>query len=45
MVWPNEPMTWTLLGVAGGVVLGVICIFWAGQGKPLSEQPHHDEHS
>jgi hypothetical protein len=44
MVWPNEPMTWTLLGVAGGVVLGLICLYWASQGQPLSEAPHHDEY-
>jgi hypothetical protein len=45
MVWPNEPMTWTLLGVAGGVVLGLICLVWAGKGQPMSEAPHHDETS
>jgi hypothetical protein len=44
MVWPNEPMRWILLGVAGGVVLGLICIVWATQRRPLSEQPHHDEY-
>lgn len=44
MVWPDTPMTWILLGVAGGVVLGLICIAWAAQSKPLSEQPHHDEY-
>ncbi len=37
-------MTWTLIGVAGGVVLGLACIIWAAQGKPLSENPHHDEY-
>ena len=44
MVWPNQPMTWILLGVAGCVVLGLICLLWAGQGQPLSEAPHHDEY-
>jgi hypothetical protein len=44
MIWPNEPMTWTLLGVAGGVVLGVICLIWASQGKALSEASQHEEH-
>jgi hypothetical protein len=44
MVWPDTPMTWILLGVAGAVVLGVICLLWAGQGGPLSEAPHHDEY-
>jgi hypothetical protein len=44
MVWPDTPMTWILLGVAACVVLGLICIFWAGKGGPLSEAPHHDEH-
>jgi hypothetical protein len=44
MIWPNEPMTWTLLGVAGGVVLGVICLIWASQGKALSEASQDDEH-
>jgi hypothetical protein len=43
MVWVGEPMTWILIGVAGGVVLGLICIIWATQGRPLSENPHHDE--
>ena len=37
-------MTWTLIGVAGVVAVGLICIIWASQGKPLSEQPHHDEY-
>jgi hypothetical protein len=44
MVWVAQPMTWILLGVAGGVVLGLICIIWATQGRPLSESPHHDEY-
>ena len=44
IVWPNQPMMWILLGVAGGVVLGLIRLLWAGQGGPLSEAPHHDEH-
>jgi ABC-type lipoprotein release transport system permease subunit len=43
MTWMAQPMTWILLGVAGGVVLGLICIIWATQGRPLSENPHHDE--
>jgi ABC-type lipoprotein release transport system permease subunit len=43
MTWVSQPMTWTLLGVAAGVLLGVICIIWASQGKPMSEAPHHDE--
>jgi hypothetical protein len=37
-------MTWILIGVAGGVVLGVTCIIWATQGRPLSESPDHDEY-
>ena len=44
IVWPNQPMMWILLVVAGGVVLGLICLLWASQGQPLSEAPHHDEH-
>jgi hypothetical protein len=44
MVWVNQPMTWILLGVAGGVVLGLICLIWASQGKALSEASQHDEH-
>jgi hypothetical protein len=36
-------MMWILLGVAGGVVLGLICLLWASQGQPLSEAPHHEE--
>ena len=43
MVWVGEPMTWILIGVAGCVILGLICIFWATQGRPMSESPHHDE--
>jgi hypothetical protein len=43
MTWMAQPMTWILIGVAGGVVLGVICLLWASQGEPLSEMPHHDE--
>jgi hypothetical protein len=44
MTWVGQPMTWILLGVAGGVALGLICILWATQGRPLSEQSHHDEY-
>ena len=32
------------LGVAACVALGIGCIIWAAQGKPLSENPHHDEY-
>ena len=44
MTWMAQPMTWTLIGVAGGVALGVLCLLWASQGEPLSESTHHDEH-
>jgi hypothetical protein len=44
MTWVGEPMTWILIGVAGGVILGLICLLWATQGRPLSESPHHDEY-
>ena len=43
MTWVGEPMTWILIGVAGCVLLGLICILWATQGRPMSESPHHDE--
>jgi hypothetical protein len=42
MTWMAQPIVWILLGVGGGVALGVVCLFWASQGKPLSENPHHD---
>jgi hypothetical protein len=43
MTWVGEPMTWILIGVAGCVLLGLICILWATQGRPMSENSHHDE--
>ena len=44
MVWMAAPMTWILLGVAACVGLGVGCILWASQGRPMSESAHHDEY-
>jgi hypothetical protein len=44
MTWMAAPMTWTLIGVAACVAFGVSCLLWATQGRPLSENPHHDEH-
>jgi hypothetical protein len=32
------------VGVAACVGLGVGCILWASQGRPMSEAPHHDEY-
>jgi len=43
MTWMAPPMTWTLLGVAACVLLGLGCIAWASEFKPLSDTPHHDE--
>jgi hypothetical protein len=44
MTWMAPPMTWILLGIAACIALGIGCIIWAAQGKPLSENPHHDEY-
>jgi hypothetical protein len=44
MTWPAPPMTWILLGIIACLLLGIGCIVWASQGKPLSENPHHDEY-
>lgn len=42
--WEEQAaMTGRLIEVTIGVVIFLCCIFWASQGKPLSDNPHHDE--
>lgn len=44
MTWMAPPMTWIFIGIAACLALGIGCIVWASKGRPLSENPHHDEY-
>jgi hypothetical protein len=42
--WEQQAsMTGRLIEVTIGVVVFLCCILWASQGKPLSDNPHHED--